>query len=289
MNRIAGGFVLAEAPLFDRHDGSVIVSDAVGGGLWRVREGHDVVNMVPHRRGIGGAALHVQGGVVVSGRNVAHKRNGDTTVLLSQDDHTGFTHFNDLTTDDSGRIYVALVDMRLDPTEQPPKPGIVFCIDTDGSARVVAEGVAGPNGMAFAPDGESFLLSDTFADVVWRYEVDASGDLGRGRAWAQLPAGGPDGLAMAADGSVWVALHHDSAVVHLDSEGRETTRVATPTPATSVCFGGEDLRILYVTTGDAHSHIPVGSVFRLHVDVPGLSVTPSQVTMEAAPRGHDHG
>lgn len=289
MERVADGFTLAEAPAFDREDGSVLVSDAIDGGLWRVSEEHDVVNVVPHRRGIGGSALHAEGGVIVSGRNVAHKREGATTVLLSRDDRPGYTHFNDLTTDSSGRVYVALVDMRLDPTEGPRKPGIIFRIGTDGSARVVAEGIAGPNGMAFTPDDTSFVLSDTFADVVWRYDVDTEGNLGQQRQWADLPGDGPDGLAMAADGSAWIALHHGSAVVRVDPDGREVTRIPMPTPATSVCFGGDDLRTLFVTTGDARSHTRRGSLFRFDVDTPGIPVTPATVTPEGAPRAHGRG
>jgi gluconolactonase len=47
---------------------------------------------------------------------------------------------------------------------------------------------------------------------------------------------------------------------------------------TSVCFGGDDLRDLYVVTGSEgaptdHS----GTVFRLRVDVPGLPVAPARV------------
>lgn len=283
MERVAGGFTLAEAPVFDPEDGSVLVSDAIDGGLWRVSEERNIVNAVPHRRGIGGAALHAEGGVIVSGRNVAHKRDGGTTVILSQDGHPGFTHFNDLTTDSSGRIYVGLVDMPLDRTARASRPGIVFCIDTDGCARVVAEEVEGPNGMAFTPDGESFVLSDTFADVVWRYGVDTRGDLGKRRAWADFPGDGPDGLAMAVDGSAWIALHGGSAVVCVDPDGREITRVATPTPATSVCFGGDDLRTLFVTTGDTRPHTRAGAVFRRRVDTPGLPVTSATVTVGDVP------
>jgi gluconolactonase len=49
---------------------------------------------------------------------------------------------------------------------------------------------------------------------------------------------------------------------------------------TSVCFGGDDLRTLYVVTGtDSSGRDDAGTVFRLSVDVPGLPVPPARVRL----------
>jgi gluconolactonase len=52
---------------------------------------------------------------------------------------------------------------------------------------------------------------------------------------------------------------------------------------TSLCFGGDDLRDLYVVTGTvgaAPDH--TGSVYRVRVDVPGLAVPPARVAISTA-------
>jgi D-xylonolactonase len=52
---------------------------------------------------------------------------------------------------------------------------------------------------------------------------------------------------------------------------------------TSLCFGGEDMRDLYVVTGsDGTGRTDAGSIFRLRSDVPGLSISPARVAISSA-------
>jgi gluconolactonase len=49
---------------------------------------------------------------------------------------------------------------------------------------------------------------------------------------------------------------------------------------TSVCFGGDDLRDLYIVTGtEGTGRTDAGSVFRLRVAVPGLPVPAARVKL----------
>jgi len=82
----------------------------------------------------------------------------------------------------------------------------------------------------------------------------------------------PDGLAVAANGSIWVALAQGGSVVVFEPDGSERTRVPVPlSMVTSLCFGGDDLRDLYVVTGSRGGPSEnCGTVFRTRVDVPGL-------------------
>ncbi len=95
-------------------------------------------------------------------------------------------------------------------------------------------------------------------------------------------SGVPDGLAVAQDGSVWVALAgggHGVAVYDADGQQRDFLR--TPVPmCTSLCFGGTDLRDLYVVTGSegTGSHAG-GGVCRQRVQVPGVPVGVARVRL----------
>ena len=105
------------------------------------------------------------------------------------------------------------------------------------------------NGLGFSPDGRHLYHSDSRSGLVRVYDVAADGSVGPWRALAQVDAV-PDGLAVAADGSVWVALAEGGAVLVLGPDGVERRRLPVPLPmVTSVCFGGDDLRDLYVVTG----------------------------------------
>jgi sugar lactone lactonase YvrE len=62
-------------------------------------------------------------------------------------------------------------------------------------------------------------------------------------------AGGPDGIAMDADGGIWVALFDGGRVHRYTPDGRLDTVVELPvTNVTACAFGGPDLRDLYITT-----------------------------------------
>jgi D-xylonolactonase len=278
MERLIQGFGLIEGPTLEL-DGSLVFSDVVRGGVHRLRPDGTVEIVVEHRRGIGGIALHADGGHVISGRNVSWKRDGETTVLLDRD-HEGMS-FNDLTTDPDGRIYVG--SLLFDPLDaaSPRSPGDVYLIDLDGSSRIVHGDVRLTNGLAVSPDGSALYHSDTEAHAVWRYDRAADGSLTDRRALHEWDARAqPDGLAVAADGSVWVAMAGTGEVVGVGSDGEVLATIQVEVPmVTSVCFGGDDLGELYIVTGDRGAPPDVGgAVYRMPAPVPGLPVPPAQVT-----------
>lgn len=61
------------------------------------------------------------------------------------------------------RVYVNLGNF--DPRKGFPTSavGLIVCIDSDGAARVVAESLAFPNGMALNPDGSELIVAESHA------------------------------------------------------------------------------------------------------------------------------
>ena len=69
METLVSGHGLIEGPRVDAQ-GNLFFSDVPNGGVYqRTREGK-VSTVVPRRRGVGGIALHAEGGLVISGRNM---------------------------------------------------------------------------------------------------------------------------------------------------------------------------------------------------------------------------
>ena len=60
-------------------------SDVHNGGVHRRRPDGTIETVVPKRRGVGGIALHADGGLVISGRNICHVRDGETRVVFAPD------------------------------------------------------------------------------------------------------------------------------------------------------------------------------------------------------------
>ena len=279
MERLAHGFTLIEGPVWVPGRG-LIFSDVHAGGVYCLGSDGTVETVFPYRRGIGGMALHESDGMVVGGRNIAFKRfaGGDTIVLLDRDPDNGNHGYNDLTTDAAGRIYAgSLGSAVFEEGEQ--LPGDLHLIDLDGSSRVVAEDIVLTNGLGFSPDGGTLYHSDSRRQTVYRYAVAEDGDLGEKQPFARVGLGSPDGLAVSEDGAVWLAVAGGGGVSVFEPDGRLREHVAIPMPmCTSVCFGGDDLRDLYIVTGSVGVEGDrEGSVYRLRTDVPGLPVPLARV------------
>jgi gluconolactonase len=204
-------------------------------------------------------------------------------VLLDRDCVEDIIGFNDLTTDEAGRIYVGSLGSSPFEPEAERRDGYLHVIDLDGSSRVLAPGIKLTNGLGFSPDGTRLYHSDSRNGFVGVYGVLPDGDVGPREVFARLEPGIPDGLAVAEDGTVWVAMARGGAVVVLGPDGSEVRRIPTVHMPTSVCFGGDDLRDLYVVSGpEGSGRQDGGAVYRMRVDVPGLPVPPARISIKSA-------
>ncbi|MFT4510620.1 SMP-30/gluconolactonase/LRE family protein [Caballeronia sp. 15711] len=289
MNVLVSGFGLIEGPVWHAELG-LLFADAGKGGAFLLNRKGVVSTVFEHRRGIGGMAWHEQGGLIVSGRNVAYKAPGAaaTVVLLHKDPDHGLVGFNDLTTDAMGRIYVGALgfvptDTHLSGVGASQNGAPLFLIELDGTVRQVHPDIKISNGMGFSADGCRLYHADSGDRTVYVYDVKPNGDLSHRRVFANTPEGLPDGLALAADGSVWVGIAHAGQVKIFASNGNLERQIDFPTPMiTSLCFGGEDMRDVFVTSGsDGSGRADAGTIFHLRSDVPGLPVTPARVELPA--------
>lgn len=242
---------LLEAPTVD-DDGSVYFSDVLGGGVHRWSADGTVDTVIPKRRGIGGMCLHADGGLVVSGRDVVHVRDGESRTLLELD---GVAGFNDLEPAPDGSIYVGA--LRFMPfRNEEPVPGEIWRITEPGVAEQVIDGVEWPNGIGLSPDGGTLYACDYASGEVIAYA-------GQRRVFAKSPSGDADGLAVDVDGGVWVATGSGRGIARFSPEGDLEDQLEVPSDfVSSLCFGGSDGRELFITT--------VGSLFRTTVDRAGL-------------------
>ncbi|RZJ14768.1 MAG: SMP-30/gluconolactonase/LRE family protein [Acidovorax sp.] len=145
------------------------------------------------------------------------------------------------------------------------------------------------NGLAFSPDNRVMYWSNTPEHRIDRFDFDvATGAITNRQPWVHFdrkvdgqPYGGrPDGAAVDVEGNYWVAMYEGGCVLQLSPAGDVLQRIATPVVCpTMVCFGGEDLRTLYVTSARAgrpvaeqDADVPAGSLFSLRVEVQGLRV-----------------
>jgi xylono-1,5-lactonase len=292
MRELATGYSLIEGPVWDAGKG-LYFSDVLGGGIYLLNRQDEVSLAVPKRRGVGGMALHADGGLVVGGREIVHVSLAEPTmtVLLDQQAAGNAVGFNDLTTDTLGRCYVGSIAYAIFRGEAP-KPGNLYLIDVDGGVRQVSDGILLTNGLGCSPDGRLLYHSDAGRGLVRVYDVHGDGSLGHWRAFAAMGNDSvPDGLKVAADGSVWVADARGGRVAVFSPDGRHRGDVAVPRRmVTSLCFGGDELRDLYIVTGSRGGPTDTcGTIYRIRADVAGLPLPAARVRRGVAKSNQAHG
>ncbi|WP_109126077.1 2-dehydro-3-deoxy-6-phosphogalactonate aldolase [Dyella sp. C11] len=157
--------------------------------------------------------------------------------------------FNDMTVDDDGGLWVGSMHRGL----LSSKGGIFHSSGVDMPVQQMAEGLGVANGMAFSADGNTLYVVDTLARVLLAYPRDRRGPrLGEPVVVSDFMAipGKPDGLALAADGTLWVAMWGGGCVVQLGSDGAFLRAIAVPAPHVgSVCFDADGH--VFVSTSQA--------------------------------------
>jgi sugar lactone lactonase YvrE len=108
------------------------------------------------------------------------------------------------------------------------------------------------NGLAFAPDGKAMFHSDSSGGWLDRWDLDpATGKASNRKRIAALDAatGNPDGGATDAEGNYWSAGITAQRLNRIAPDGRILESFPVPVFApTMPCFGGKDMRTLYVTS-----------------------------------------
>jgi sugar lactone lactonase YvrE len=152
---------------------------------------------------------------------------------------------NELVVDGRGNAYVNGIGFDLMAGE-PFAPGIVALVSPDGSARLVADGLAFPNGMLVTPDNATLIVAESYANRLSAFDISADGSLSRRRVWADLGDGVPDGICLDADGAVWYADVPNKRCVRVREGGEVLQRVEIDRGCFACALGGADGRTLFM-------------------------------------------
>lgn len=225
-----------------------MVSDVLQGGVRRFDSaGHELAPLLERRRGIGGMVVRGDDNVIVSGRDLsAVGRDGATAVVAELLD--GGTGFNDLAIAPDGTIVAGMLTCHPISGGQLT-PGILVLVDPSGGTASVPLPFAWPNGIGFSPEGDRMFVADFDAGVVYatRWTV-APTDLSF-EPWWRSPTGDADGLAVAADGRMFIAGGSGGAVLVVDPDGSFAGQIDVPDDfVSSCCFWGTE-STLAITTG----------------------------------------
>lgn len=195
--------------------------------------------------------------------------DGAPRVLAQEFEGKPFNRPNDLVVGKLGQVY--FTDPGTNPAAgEAPKPTSVYHLAVDGKVRKVTGDIERPNGVALSPDERTLYVANTAGEWVVAFDLDAQGVATGKRDFAKLaglqqteagPRSGADGLAVDAQGRVYVA---STAGVQVFSPKGEALGIITlPKAPQNLAFAGKDRSTLYV--------VGRGSVYRIETQTQGPS------------------
>jgi len=183
---------------------------------------------------------------------------------------------NDGKADPHGRFIAGTMNMK-----GQAEAGGLYRLDSNGTIAALLKDLTIPNGLDWDRNSENFYHIDTPTRLVMGYHYDkVSGILSNGAPCIRIDDdyGYPDGMCIDTNGCLWIAMWGGEAVRAFDPRtGKQIAEVKVSAPnVTSCCFGGDDLKTLYITTAgaglseEARKTLPhAGDVFSCKLDVSG--------------------
>ncbi len=240
------------------------------------------------------------GGLVIALRDGVYRAShwGAPLSLVARFSHDPATaRFNDGKADPQGRFWAGTM---YEPRDA--RKAELYSIDLresmleDGQPviELKAHNAVIANGLAWSPDARTVYWSDTTHHVIQAWDWNAhTNEMQRHRVFHQFPpkpagwkpgepgyGGRPDGAAVDAQGNYWCAMFEGQRLLKLSPAGDVLQELAVPVRCpTMPCFGGSDLRTLYVTSAregrpdEELKALPLsGCVITTRVEAPGLPV-----------------
>ncbi len=271
---LASGFDWSEGPVWVKEGGYLLFSDVPENTIfkWSEKEGlgtflkpsgYTGVGTYGNEPGSNGLTIDRQGRLITcehgDRRVSAMPLSGGGKITLA-DHYQGkrFNSPNDVVQHPGNGSYYftdppyGLPGKADDPSREITEFG-VYRIAPDGAVTMVIADLTRPNGLAFAPDGQTLYVaqSDPERAVVMAYPVKKDGGLGAGRIFYDATPlvkkglkGLPDGLKLDQSGNVWTT--GPGGILILSPKGTLLGRIMTG-QATANCAWGDDGKTLYIT------------------------------------------
>jgi len=195
---------------------------------------------------------------------------------------------NDLVTDAKGGIYFTDPQFTPDAKKNQPGRAVYYITPQEKVIQVIGfNEFAMPNGILLSPDGKTLFVNNTYDNEsfwnvdtdkdnwIWAYDVNDDGTVKNARKFARLyltpevlerkgRSSGADGMTIDENGGLYVATYMGIQI--FNNKGEFLGIVNTPTYPVSCCFGGDDMKTLFIVSYD--------KVYEIRTNVKGLKYGP---------------
>jgi sugar lactone lactonase YvrE len=270
---------LGESPVWDADKARLLWCDIEEGAVMAADPKGAITDRWSFGGKVGSFGLCQSGRLVVGvARDVIlfNSADGARSVLAALKDEPDTNRLNDGKVGPDGAYWVGTMDDR--PVRQPQ--GTLYRITAYGKAEKKVTGMLVPNGIAWGPGGTTMYHSDSRGR--W---IDAYDFAPKTGAWSNHrrivadlaeEAGRPDGGACDVEGCYWSAGVSAGVLNRFSAQGKLLETVKLPFPAATMpCFGGEDMKTLFVTSlveAKDPPHPDSGRIAVLRLAVAGVPV-----------------
>lgn len=216
--------------------------------------------------------------LIVAARDGRLLRQEPDGSLVSHADLSGLAErghpWNEIVVDGRGNAYLS--NQGFDFPGGQFAAGTIALLKPDGSARLVADGLAFPNGMAITPDNSTLIVAESYGQKLTAFRLAADGSLAQPRLWADLGDGVPDGICLDAEGAIWYADIPDKQCVRVREGGEVLQTLRLDRGCFSCALGGTNRTTLFMVatqwrgTGRAAGKSRTGRLLAAQAPAPGV-------------------
>ena len=265
---ISEGFQFTEGPVW-HPDGFLLFSDIPASTIYRYVPGAaPEAHIAPS--GNSNGLTYDRGGRLLAcehgGRRVSRmSESGAMETVADRFNGKRLNSPNDIVVHSSGAIFFTDPPYGIDP--DPGEQGFngVYRIDLDGAVSLLNREMDRPNGLALSLDESILYVDDSRNRHVLAFPLGADLSVGDPTVLVDMNVeaqGGPDGMKLDSEGNLYVTGPGGLWVV--SPEGNHLGTIEFPQLPANLCFGGEDLRTIYVTARTG--------LYSIRVNVPGNPV-----------------
>ncbi len=286
VEQLATGLQWAEGPVWFGDGRYLLVSDIPNDRILRWDDCSSAVSVFRQPSGnANGLARDGQGRLLACehlGRRVTRtEHDGRITVLADRFDGRPLNSPNDIACAPDGAVWFTDPDFGIASDWEgeratPEQPHGVYRIDAQtGALQRLLDDLAGPNGLAFTPDGRRLLVVESRAQpyrLIWSYAVDGAALSDKRLLIDAEGHGAFDGIALDTQGRIWCGFggggQPDAQPEQLDgvrvysAAGQPLAHIHLPERCANLCFGGARGNRLFM----ASSH----SLYALYVNARGV-------------------
>jgi gluconolactonase len=153
---------------------------------------------------------------------------------------------NDAWVDAKGGIYFSDHSMRSKEVLEQDRDHIYYISPDRSKILQLTDDLQYPNGVITNPAGDRLYVTDSGTNKTFVYTVNPDGSLKDKKIFAEE---GYDGVSMDEKGNVYITPLANYVSIY-SPDGQRIEQIPTPVRPSNVCFGGKEMRTLFITAGN---------------------------------------